>query len=415
MENNELYRKVLGIEPPWKVSEVELKVSEKEVRVRVDYDRSAGDLVCPQCGKVCPVYDHREERAWRHLDSCEFRTWVVATVPRIHCPEHGVQTAVVPWSTPYSRWTLAFESFALWVLRATETQAGAARLLHISEEALHELMNRAVERGLARRVNSEGVKEEAVPQVTIDETSRRGREYVTIVGDGERVLEVAEDHTQEAAEHALKASLSEEQRKQVETITMDMWRAYEGASAKTLPSAEIVYDRFHLVSDLNEAVDQTRRTEQRRLIQEGPSPLTGTKYLWLHRPEELSAEQRVQLDALREQDLETVKVWSLKEAFQAFFSCETVEKGEAFFREWYRKVKALGNEPLEEVAEQIERHLDGVLAFLRHRVTNAGAEGLNSRIQTLKENARGFANTACFRIAILFHLGHLDLDPQPSR
>jgi transposase len=410
MRDNELYRKLLDIEPPWKVSEVELKVSEKEVRVRVDYDPSAGDLVCPQCGKACRLYDHREERAWRHLDSCEFRTWVVATVPRIDCPEHGVQTAVVPWSAPYSRWTLTFESFALFVLRATGTQAGAARLLHISEEALHELMNRAVERGLARRD-----REEAVPHVTMDETSRRGREYVTIVGDGERVLEVTEDHTQEAAEHALKASLSEGQRQQVETITMDMWRAYEGASAKTLSHAEIVYDRFHLVSDLNEAVDQTRRAEQRRLSQEGPSPLTGTKYLWLHRPEELSEEQRVQLDALREQELETVKVWTLKEAFGAFFSCETVEKGEAFFRDWYRKVKALGNEPLEEVAEQIERHLDGVLAFLRHRVTNAGAEGLNSRIQTLKENARGFANTACFRIAILFHLGHLDLEPQPSR
>jgi transposase len=251
--------------------------------------------------------------------------------------------------------------------------------------------------------------------VTIDETSRGGRDYVTIVGDGERVLEVTEDHPQAAAETALQASLSEGQRERVETVTMDMWRAYETARATVLPHAETVYDRFHLVSDLNEAVDKTRRAEHRRLTQEGPSPLKGTKYLWLHRPEDLEEEQQAHLAALREQELETGKVRSLKEAFRSFFSYETAEKGEAFFQEWYRKVKALGNGPLEAVAEQIQNHPEGVVAYLRHRVTNAGAEGLNSRIQALKANARGFMNTASFRMAILFHLGYLDLDPQPSR
>jgi transposase len=227
MKDTELYRKLLGIEPPWKVNEVELNVIEKEVRVRVDYDPSAGELTCPACGEACPGYDRRGVRAWRYLDSCEFRTWLVAAAPRIACPAHGVRTVAVPWSAPHARWTLDFERFALRVLQATRTQSEAAELLHVSADVLGDLMHRAVERGLRRRD-----PEEPIPHLTIDETSRGGRDYVTIVGDGERALEVAEGHTRAAAESALEA--------------------------------------------------------RGRLKREGRSPLTGTKYLWLRDADDLT-------------------------------------------------------------------------------------------------------------------------------
>lgn len=406
MNDTELYRQLLGLVAPWKVTDVKMDLAGKSIRVRVESDASV-PLTCPECGKACPGYDHRDERTWRHLDTCGFETWLVAKVPRIECREHGVVSAEVPWSQPYSRWTLAFECFAILVLQNTQCQVKAARLLQVSQDQLHDLMGRSVERGLSRLDPLE-----SVPHVTIDETSSgKGPHYMTIVGDGERAIEVIEEHTQQAAETALLSALSEEQRAGVETVTMDMWPAYEAAQAAVLPHAKRVYDRFHIAANLNKAVDQTRRSENKRLSQDGASPLKGTKYLWLYGPKKLDAKHTLQWGALCEQPLETVKVWSAKEAFRAFFECATVKEGRAFFDTWYQETKAVGNAALDAVAEQFRTHLDGLLAYIRYPVTNAGAESLNSRIQALNHNARGFRTPAGFRTAILFFLGRLDLYP----
>jgi len=411
MNDKSLYQKLLGLTSPWEVVSVTLDLEKEAVRVEVGLEEKTKRLPCPECQQPCPTYDHREERTWRHLDSCGFQTWLVARAPRVDCSEHGIQTVTAPWSAPYSRWTLAFESFALWLLQATQCQAKAARLLRVSESQLRELMKQSVERGLSRRD-----QERSVPHVTLDETSQgRGLHYLTIVGDGERVLEVVEEHTQNAAETALKRGLSEAQRQQVKTVTMDMWSAFEAAKEVVLPQAETVYDRFHIAADLNEAVDQTRKKEHRQLSQEGNASLKGTKYLWLHAPEHLSEKQRKRLETLKAGELETLKAWTLKEAFRSFFRCETLEEGNAFFQNWEQEVRQLGNGALLRVAEQLKTHWKGVVAYLRHRVTNASAEGLNSQIQALKATARGFRNALCFRRAILFFFGHLNLYPQTSQ
>jgi transposase len=401
---------LLGITSPWKVTEVDLKLAEREVRVRVEWDSSKGRLSCPVCRQPCPGYDHREERRWRHLDSCEFETWLLARTPRVECEEHGVQSVEVPWSRPNSRFTLAFESFALRVLQAAGTQSRAASILRISSDRLHEWMEEAVEQGVSRRDPTE-----LILRVTLDETSQGPRhDYLTVLTDGERVLEVTESRTQAAAETVLKTGLSEVQRESVKAVTMDMWQPFEGAQAAVLPQAEIVYDRFHLIRDLNRAVDTTRRTEGRQSKQR-TALLKRTKYLWLKNRENLTEKERSRWSALRSSRLETMKVWALKESFRSFFTCPTPKAGEVFFHRWHEAVQRLGNAPLCEVAQRFLHHLPGLLAYLRHHVTNADAEGMNSRIQRIKANARGFRDGSCFRLAILFFLGRLNLYPHSSR
>jgi len=319
------------------VTDVDLKVAEREVRVRVEWevrvrvewDATQGHLPCPVCRRPCPGYDHREERSWRHLDSCEFATWLVARTPRVECAEHGVQSAEVPWSRPNSRFTLAFETFALRVLSATRTQSQAASILRISPDRLHELMAGAVERGMSRRDPGE-----PIPRVTLDETSQGPRhDYLTVLTDGERVLEVTEGRTRQAAETALETGLSPAQREGVGAVTMDMWLPFEQAQATVLPRAEIVYDRFHLARDLNGAVDATRRTEVRQ--SKAAVLLKRTRYLGLKNREDLTEKEQARWSALRSGGLETMKAWALKEAFRPFFSCPSVAAGEVFFHRWY--------------------------------------------------------------------------------
>ena len=80
MNDIELYHQLLGLVAPWTVSEVELDVSKKSIRVRVEPDRTVL-LACPECDAECRVYDLGEERTWRHLDSCGFETWLLAKAP----------------------------------------------------------------------------------------------------------------------------------------------------------------------------------------------------------------------------------------------------------------------------------------------------------------------------------------------
>ena len=125
MRDVELYRYLLGLERPWTVTRVELSV--KDQRVEVWAGHAAGlRWPCPTCEVALPLYDHSEERAWRHLDSCQFMTFLHAKPPRVQCPEHGVVQVRLPWAEPRSRFTALFERLAIDVLKETDVPGGDA-------------------------------------------------------------------------------------------------------------------------------------------------------------------------------------------------------------------------------------------------------------------------------------------------
>jgi transposase len=411
MQDIDLYRQLLGVCSPWLVSRVALNVEELAVYVYLTESPDAC-WCCPTCGAAATLYDHREERTWRHLDSCQFQTFLVAAVPRVRCATHGVLTAEVSWSVPNSRFTLLFERFAIDILLATQVQAKTAALLRLTASQVHDLMERAVARGLARRD-----ADEVIAHLTLDEKSyAHGHQYLTVLGDATqgRVLDVSETRTKDATTTLLTDTLTAEQRQRVQSVSMDMWEAFMTAAQAMLPKADVVHDRFHIAQYLNDAVDKTRRAEHKTLLKGDDGTLKASKYLWLKGPDRFTEAQRDRFAGLRDLDLATAHVWSFKETFRAFFTCKTVEAGHLFFTQWYEEATALGNKHLTKVADMLKNHLTGLLAYLRHRTTNAMAEGLNSRIQHIKACAHGFRRFASYRIAILFFLGKLDLYPHKS-
>ena len=187
MRDKDLYARILGIQLPWRVQDVTLRLEAAEVQVMLGADRAA--LRCPTCGADCPGYDTRERR-WRHLDTCQYRTILIAAAPRVRCPVHGVGQVTIPWAEAGSRFTALFEALAIdWLREASLT--AVARQLGLSWDEVDGIQARAVGRGLARRVLTP-------PQrIGVDETSFQKRpEYVTVVCDLERdvVLHVADEH-----------------------------------------------------------------------------------------------------------------------------------------------------------------------------------------------------------------------------
>ena len=148
MRDKDLYAQILGITSPWQVTDVELALSEGTVTVHVGRDAQIA-LCCPTCAQPSPGYDSRPRR-WRHLDTCQYKTILVADVPRVKCAQHGVVTTAVLWAEPGSGFTALFEALVIdWLKEASV--AAVARIMGLCWNAIDGVMQRAVARGLLRR------------------------------------------------------------------------------------------------------------------------------------------------------------------------------------------------------------------------------------------------------------------------
>jgi transposase len=337
---------------------------------------------------------------------------VIARVPRVDCPEHGVVQVAVPWAEAASRFTARFEALVIdWLLEASF--AAVARQLQLSWDEVAGIQERAVRRGLARR------RREPPKRIGVDETSFQKRhEYVTTVNDLDAgvVLYVADDRKQESLD-AFYEELGEEGCAGLEAVVMDMWAPYIASTREHVPEAErkIVFDKFHVAKHLGDAVDQVRRQENRELRAEGDDRLVKSRYLWLQNPDRMSLRQWRDFQPLRSSRLRVARAWAIKESAMLLWGYVKRGWAERLWRRWYSWAIRSRLEPVKRVARMILKHWEGVLNAATADVTNALSEGINSKIQWIKRMACGFRNRERFRNAIYFHLGGLDLYPEALR
>lgn len=410
MRDTELYQTLLGLTAPWEVTAVTITQASAdrplgEVALSVRW-RLEAPLVCPSCGQAGPGYDSRPRR-WRHLNTMQWKTFITADVPRVNCPKCGVKQVRVAWAEDSSRFTELFEAFAIQVLKAVRSKVQAQGLTELSWDQVDRIMERAVARGLDRR------SLEGLSYVGLDEKSfGKGHDYVSIMHDvmGRRVLDGVPERTRKAAD-ALWGAIPEAQRQGLAAVAADMWEPYLEATRAAVPRAAIVHDKFHCAKELNKAVDLVRRREHRELKREGDETLVRTKYLWLKNPQNWTEHQRERFDSLKLDTLKVGRAWAIKEAFTQFWDYRYVASAKKFFDRWYFWATHSRLGPIVDAAKTLKRHLPGLLAYTRHRITNAVAEATNATIQLTKANARGYRNFAHYRIAILFHCGKLDLYP----
>lgn len=416
MQDVDLYQAVLGITSPWKVTRVDLALDAGQVDVYVEH-AAKERFACPECGRSCSVYDHAPSRTWRHLDTCQYRTLLHASPPRVKCAEHGVKQASLPWSEAKSQFTLLFERFAIDVLQSTSVSK-AARILGISWDEAWTIQRRAVRRGRARR--------EAAPQsprrVGVDEKSPgRGKEYFTVVCDlSEKTVEWVGDGRKSETLDTYWKKLTPEQLESIEAVAMDMSGPYFASTVRHVPNAtaKIVYDRFHIMQHATKAVDQVRRDEQASLSRTWgkDSPLARSRYLWLYSEENVPARFEERFEKLKKSELRTAKAWGMKELLRGLWGSKNKRAASGFLTRFIRSARAMRFAPLSKLANMLASKRDNILTYFNVPVTSAICEGLNAAIQQLKTRGRGYRNRENFKTAIYFKLGGLDLHPQlPSR
>jgi transposase len=387
VRDTDFFRELLGLKKPWKVDRVSLSSKEKEVDVWLEH-RGRAEFACPECRLPLPIYDHVPARRWRHLDHGGWLTWVHARIARVFCLEHGVRQVTVPWALAGSRFTLAFERHAIDVLLETDV-LGGARLLKLSWDEAWHLMERAVERGQKAK------KRRVIAYLGVDEKAvARRHQYVTMVCDLNRgTVEYLAENREKISLDAYYASLSEEQLAGIQAVAMDMWDPYIASTRAHVPDGErkIVFDRFHIMKHMNEAVDAVRKEENRLLLEDDIDILKGTKFFWLFAEENLPEKMAERFAFLRGSNLKTGRAWAIKESLRELWNYRRRGWAELFWRRWYIWATHCRLKPVRNVARMMRDHLENVLTYFDHRITNAVSEGLNSKIQTVKKTPTGIA------------------------
>lgn len=400
MPDHELFDLALGLEAPWAVTEVRFDVEARRLDLTVDFAEGSR-FPCPVCGRVaCPVHDTRV-RTWRHLDFFQHQTFLTARIPRGTCPTCGVHQVVAPWAREGTGFTTSFETLLLDLARQMPV-SGVAAEARIHPDSVWRVLRHYVDAAVARQDLA------GVTAVGLDECSKqKGHQYLTTFCDldGARVIFVAEGK-EAATVRQFAASLVAHggDPAQVIQVCCDMAPAYISGTEAFLPNAALTFDRYHVMALLNQAVDEVRRQEAREV-----AGLKATRYLWLKNPENLTAPQRAELRTVKRLDLKTGRAYHVKLALRRFWTFRYPKVAARYLKRWYFWATHTRLTPVIEAAKTLKRHWDGILAFIRSRITNGIVEGLTSKIKTALKRAYGFKTFANYRTIIYLVAGKLEL------
>jgi transposase len=401
MDEASLYEHILGISKPWFVEHIELIKDTVHVYVCCDSNLK---LSCPACGKQCSRYDAKP-RTWRHLDTCQFQTIVHCDVPRTDCPEHGALQINVPWSQKQGRFTLMFENLVIDWLQELSINA-VARRFNLSWNAVDRIMRDAVDRGLRL------CKEPDIKHLSVDEVSRKkGHRYVTVISNQQgQVINVQSGKDKDGLTRFYQG-LTQAQLAAIETISMDMSPAYIHATLEQIPDAKkkICFDKFHVIQDLNKAVDGVRKTEMTNIATGHRKSLHLSKYIWMRNEKNLTETHRQIKSQLSKVAIKTARAWAILQYAKTLWGYSYAKSAEKAWMKWYSWATKSRLTPMKTAAKSIKEKLWGIINAIVKNRTNAMAESINAKLKIIKVRAKGFRSETRYKTAIMFYLGGLTL------
>lgn len=395
------FEKLLNFGSDWKVERIDFNENE-EVDIYLKWDLKSFKKANEDTFEL--VHDYRDYRRWRHLDVMQFKTFINAKIPRVKLKDGNIKSITTPWADEGNRHTYLFERLVIDWLLASKNQTQTANMLRCGFNLVNRIMHNSCQRGMERRDDNIVYK-----QICIDEKSfQKGHNYVTVLSspDSGTIIDVVKDRTKEATKTLLTNSLTDTQKSKIETVSLDMWKAYNTAVEEILPKAKKVHDRFHLIKYLNEAIENVRKREVKK-----NEVLRNSRYSFLKNTFNLTVKQHIKFEEVLRANTKVGYVWGLKESFKSLFGCTDYQEAFKKFSEWNDFVNWEAIPELSKVAKMFCNHIKGVCNALIEKTSNAMAERLNGKIQIIKTIGRGYRNFQNFRSAILFFNGGLNLYP----
>lgn len=416
MTPEKLFHELLGLGINWIVTECEFDRISGVVRIRIEETPMLWESErCPESGDRVKCYDHVEEMEWRHLNVFEHQCEIRCRLPRARAEKTGkIYRVTPPWEGLCKHFTKGFEAMTLLLLREMPVSS-VARQVNEHDTRLWRMLKAHVAKSYPL------VDWSNVICIGVDEMSaRKGHRYVSVFCDliGKRVLfatlgkdqSVWSTFTKALAEH------NGHPRAIVE-ISMDMSPAYVTGVKKTIgDQAVIVFDKFHVISHVNKAVDDVRRYEMRMGGWEARRDLKKSRWIWLKNPKNLSQKQQAKYQRLEGKNLVTAKAYQMRLTLQDIYQIPEVTVARKKLKAWCRWVERYSKKQvslmfskMKACAKMIESHLEGILSHWKRKTTNAFLEGLNSLFSAVKRKARGFRSSDNLITMLYFTAGNLKI------
>jgi transposase len=346
-------------------------------------------------------YD-QQPRSVRDLDAADRHVYLEVFLRRVLCEQcKAVKRERLDWLADNPRYTKRF-AFAVGRRSRTTTIQDVADEFDLSWRTVKDLDKQY----MAQQLHQAG---EASPSVIgVDEIAvGPGHTYRIVVSDLERKRPIwfgGKDRS-EASMDEFFHWLGPAKSGRIRLAVMDMWKAFRASTLKAdhAPQARIIYDKFHVLRHLSDALDQVRRREYARLKGKGRQFIKGQRYTLLSRWENLNQKGRESLQLLFRVNRRLYKAYLLKEQFGQLWDCETATEGRRFFFEWKESLLWQRLDPYREFAAMVQRHWDGIVSFCdpQNKVSLGFVEGFNNKIRSLQKRAYGFHDEEYFRLKIL--------------
>lgn len=384
-----------------------------EVSIR---PRRGSHGVCSSCGERGPTYDHLDARRFDFVPLWGIAVVLIYAMRRIDCGCCGVKVETVVWAGGKNRLTTAMQVFvARWARLLSWKQV--ADVFWLKWDTVYRAVSSVVDYGLAQRDLS------GITAIGVDEVAyAKGHRYATLVYQIDaapgckRLLHVSEGRSIRSLLRFFRMlkTAGVNFRGSIKYVCSDMWRAYLKVIARKLPDAIHILDRYHIVANLNRALDKVRAAEAKRLQAEGyEAHLHRTRWCFLKRKANLTNHQRLRLGQVLRYDLKTVRAYLKVQALHLLWEYTSPTWAGKFLDAWCRDVMPSRIEPLKQIARSLRQHRELILNWFRAKKQfNSGiVEGLNANVKLRFRKAYGFRTFNAIEVALYHQLGDL---PEPE-
>jgi len=379
-----------------------------EVRVR---PRAGSAAICSGCHRPAAGYDHLSERRFEFIPFWGFLVFLLYRMRRVNCKTCGVVVEELPWASGKHQLTKVYMQFLAHWARKLSWKETATSFRTSWEQVCH-AVEYAVSWGLEHRTLA------PIRAIGVDEIQyAKGHKYLTLVYQIDagltRLLWVGKERTVETFEGFF-AMIGEDLSSQIEFVCSDMWKPYLRVIREKCSQALHILDRFHIVAKMNEALDDVRAAESRKMAQEGHEPLLKkSRWCVLKRKENLTPQQKFRLRDLLRYNLQTVRAYLLKEDFQQFWEYNSPTWAGMFLDFWCGQTMRSRIEPMKKIARMLRAHRELLLNYFKAKkeFSSGIVEGFNNKAKVTMRKSYGFRTFRITELALYHALGKL---PEPE-
>ena len=205
--------------------------------------------------------------------------------------------------------------------------------------------------------------------------------------------------------------IGEKKQRLITVVVLDMWDPYIASIKEHCPAADIVFDKFHIIKKINEAVDTVRKEEFAKAAKEERIQMKRKRFIILKRGKNLTEDQQEKLQEIMENNELLYKAYLLKEQISDIFDEESFDSAMKRLQKWIQNVNESEISSFKKVLKTLRQYAYGVHNYFNYHITNAGSEGFNTKINIIRRKAYGFWDLEYFKLKIFQSCGVMRLDP----